>query len=92
MVVFQDVALSANTRINSMAEVWIDSQLNARGAGRPWTHLRALFAARLPPGRHNCFNYRPDAIPAVGQDTGSLLQELEQGHEAIARLHEARVI
>jgi itaconate CoA-transferase len=30
----------------------------------------------LPPGSNNSFDYRMDAIPAVGQHTNSILSEL----------------
>ncbi len=87
-----DEAQIANARMNSMAEVWAHPQLKARErwqtVGSPAGDIPAL----LPPGRNNCFDYRMDAIPAVGQHTEAILRELGQGDEAIARLRADKAI
>jgi crotonobetainyl-CoA:carnitine CoA-transferase CaiB-like acyl-CoA transferase len=87
-----DKAQIANARMNSMAEVWAHPQLKARerwqSVGSPAGEIPAL----LPPGRNNAFDYRMDAIPAVGQHTEAILRELGQGDEAIARLRTAGAI
>ena len=81
-----DLAQIANARMNSMADVWAHPQLKARErwqmVGSPAGDIPAL----LPPGRNNSFDYRMDAIPAVGQHTDAILRELGQGDEAIARM------
>ena len=81
-----DQAQIANARMNSMADVWAHPQLKARErwqmVGSPAGDIPAL----LPPGRNNSFDYRMDAIPAVGQHTDAILRELGQGDEAIARM------
>ena len=81
-----DRAQIANARMNSMADVWAHPQLKARErwqmVGSPAGDIPAL----LPPGRNNSFDYRMDAIPAVGQHTDAILRELGQGDEAIARM------
>ncbi|MGH6639359.1 MAG: CaiB/BaiF CoA transferase family protein [Polaromonas sp.] len=87
-----DEAQIANARMNSMAEVWAHPQLKARErwqtVGSPAGDIPAL----LPPGRNNSFDYRMDAIPAVGQHTRAILRELGQGDAGIAALQQACAI
>ena len=87
-----DEAQIANARMNTMTEVWAHPQLKARGrwqsVGSPAGDIPAL----LPPGRNSAFDYRMDAVPAVGQHTEAILRELGQSDEAIARLREAGTI
>ena len=82
----------ANARMNSMAELWSHPQLAARqrwqNVGSPAGSIRAL----LPPGRHSSFDYRMDAVPAVGQHTEAILRELGQGDGAIAALQASKAI
>ena len=82
----------ANARMNSMAELWSHPQLAARQrwqkVGSPAGSIRAL----LPPGRHSSFDYRMDAVPAVGQHTEAILRELGQGDGAIAALQASGAI
>ena len=81
-----DKAQIANARMNSMADVWAHPQLQARGrwqnVGSPAGDIPAL----LPPGRNNTFDYRMDAVPAVGQHTDAILRELGLDDDAIARM------
>lgn len=71
-----DQAQIANARVNGMDDVWAHPQLQARGRfatiASPAGELRAL----LPPGVNSAFDYRMDAIPAVGEHTEALLREL----------------
>jgi itaconate CoA-transferase len=87
-----DQAQIANARMNSMAEVWAHPQLKARGrwqtVGSPAGDIPAL----LPPGRNNSFDYRMDAVPAVGQHTDAILRELGQDEAQIAALRVAGAI
>ena len=55
------------------------------GGWRRWTPSGAL-SALLPPGVHSGFDYRMDAIPAVGVPHEAILRELGRDDAAIARL------
>jgi len=76
-----DTAQIANARVNTMADVWDHPQLKARGrfvrVGSPAGEIDAM----LPPGVHSDFEYRMDAIPAVGEHTEAILRELDRGDE-----------
>ncbi len=71
-----DEAQIANARMNDMAGVWAHPQLKARerwrNVGTPAGEIPAL----LPPGRNSSFEYRMDAVPAVGEHTAAILREL----------------
>jgi len=71
-----DEAQIANARMNDMAGLWAHPQLKARErwctVGSPAGPIPAL----LPPGRNNSFDYRMDAVPAVGEHTQAILREL----------------
>lgn len=87
-----DEAGIANARMNDMADLWAHPQLRARArwqsVGSPVGPIPAL----LPPARSNAFDYRMDAVPAVGEHTETILRELGQGPEAIAALRTAGAI
>ena len=87
-----DEAQIANARMNSMAEVWAHPQLKARGRWKTVGSPAGDIPALLPPGRNNSFDYRMDAIPAVGQHTDAILRKLGQGEDAIARMRAAGAI
>jgi itaconate CoA-transferase len=71
-----DEAQIANARMNDMAGLWSHPQLKAherwRHVGSPAGEIPAL----LPPGRNKSFEYRMDAVPAVGEHTDAILREL----------------
>ncbi|MEO6971894.1 MAG: CoA transferase, partial [Rhodoferax sp.] len=48
--------------------------------------------ALLPPGRINSFEYRMDAVPAVGEHTDAILRELGQSDAGIAAMRSAHAI
>jgi len=87
-----DEAQIANARMNDMAGVWAHPQLQARGR---WTQVGSPagdIPALLPPGRSNAFDYRMDAVPAVGQHTEAILRELGRDDAALAALREAGAV
>jgi itaconate CoA-transferase len=87
-----DAAQIANARMNDMAGLWAHPQLKARGRWQEVGSPAGSIPALLPPGRSNRFDYRMDAVPAVGQHTEAILRELGQGDEAIAALRASNAI
>jgi itaconate CoA-transferase len=87
-----DEAQIANARMNSMAELWAHPQLQARDRWRQVATPVGDIPALLPPGRVSSFEYRMDAIPAVGQHTDAILRELGQGDAGIAALQQVGAI
>ena len=87
-----DLAQIANARMNSMAEVWAHPQLKARerwqNVGSPVGDIPAL----LPPGRNSSFDYRMDAVPAVGEHTDAILRALGRSDMEIAALRSVQAI
>ena len=66
----------ANAHLNDMEGLWKHEQLKAR---QRWTEVdtpNGPIPALLPPGINSSYNYRMDAIPAVGEHTNSILKEL----------------
>ena len=81
-----DEAQIANARLNDMQGLWNHDQLKARDrwvqVGSPVGPIPAM----LPPGSNNSFDYRMDAIPAVGQHTEAILAELGISAGEIAKM------
>ncbi len=81
-----DQAKIANAHMNDMAGVWAHPQLKARGR---WTEVGSpagVIPALLPPGRSNAFEYRMDAVPAVGEHSEAILRELGRSDAQIAAM------
>lgn len=81
-----DDAGIANARMNDMAELWAHPQLAARGR---WTEIdtpAGTVPALLPPASSSAYSPRMDPVPAVGQHTVAVLQELGLENDAIARI------
>jgi itaconate CoA-transferase len=79
----------ANARMNDMSDLWAHPQLEARAR---WTDIETsagTIPALLPPGMTKA---RMDAVPALGEHTGAILEELGYGAEEISRLREERVV
>jgi itaconate CoA-transferase len=66
----------ANAHVNTMQDVWAHPQLQARGRWVDVDTPKGRVPALLPPGAPDSFDARMDAVPALGQHTGSLLLEL----------------
>ncbi len=83
-----DQAQIANSRVNTMQDLWEHPQLAARARwaeiGSPAGPLPAL----LPPGVNDSYDYRMEAIPALGQHTDAILAHLGYDVSRIAALRE----
>jgi crotonobetainyl-CoA:carnitine CoA-transferase CaiB-like acyl-CoA transferase len=75
-----------------MAGLWQHPQLQARERWREVESPAGTIPALLPPGRQSAFDYRMDAIPAVGAHTESILRSLGRGDADIAALRAAEAI
>ncbi len=87
-----DQAQIGNARMNDMREVWGHAQLQARRrlvqVDTPMGPIEAL----LPPGVPEDFEPRMDAIPAIGQHTDAILDEIGYDASAIAQLRAHGVV
>ena len=79
-----DAAAIANARVNDMAGLWAHPQLKARNRWRQVATPAGEVPALLPPGVNSAFDYRMDAVPAVGQHNAAILAELGWTAEQIA--------
>jgi itaconate CoA-transferase len=82
-----DEAQIANAQVNSLNDVWAHPQLKARGR---WTEVDTPAGpvhALLPPGMPEQFSPRMDAVPALGQHSRAILEELGYGQAEIGQLH-----
>jgi len=87
-----DAAQIANARMNDMAGLWAHPQLQARERWRQVNSPAGPIPALLPAGRQSAFDYRMDAIPAVGEHTDAILRALGRSEEQIAALREAGAV
>jgi itaconate CoA-transferase len=82
-----DEAQIANARVNTVGELWNHPQLKARQRFRSIHSPAGELSALLPPGANSSFEYRMDAVPAVGQHSETILRELGRSDEQIASMH-----
>jgi itaconate CoA-transferase len=83
-----DQAQIANARVNTMQELWQHPQLAAR---ERWVDVDTpvgKVAALLPPGANDSYDYRMQAIPALGEHTDTILATLGYDAAAITALRE----
>lgn len=78
----------ANAHVNDMRGLWQHPQLAARDRWREIDSPAGRLPALLPPVNSNAYAPRMDAVPALGQQTDDLLQELGYTPGDIQRLHE----
>jgi len=87
-----DAAGIANARINSPEEVWQHAQLKARERWRDVGSPVGAIPALLPPATLSGADARMDPIPAIGEHTESILNELGfSGDEITALKAEAAI-
>ena len=87
-----DSAQIANARMNDMPDVWSHPQLKERNRWVSIDSPAGVIPALLPPGVSTASDVRLDAVPALGQHTEALLNELGFSTDAIRELREAAVI
>jgi crotonobetainyl-CoA:carnitine CoA-transferase CaiB-like acyl-CoA transferase len=87
-----DAAGIANARVNDMADLWAHPQLRARQRWRSVGTPAGEVPALLPPGVNSAFDYRMDAVPAVGQHNAAILAELGWSTEQIDALQAPQAI
>jgi itaconate CoA-transferase len=87
-----DRAQIANARMNDMAGLWAHPQLAARGRWSQVETPAGTVPALLPPGRVSSFDYRMDAVPAVGEHTEAILREVGRSDADIATLRASGAI
>jgi len=81
-----DRAGIATASVNSVDKLWQHPQLRARGRWREIGSPAGPLPAMLPPGRNDRFEYRMEAVPAVGEHTEAILGELGYAPERISTL------
>jgi itaconate CoA-transferase len=82
----------ASARVNSAAALWQHPQLEAR---RRWTEVATPAGpvpALLPPGSSNRYTPRMDGVPALGQHTGAVLDELGYSSAQVDALRTSGVV
>jgi itaconate CoA-transferase len=87
-----DSAQIANARMNDMPDVWSHPQLKERNRWVSIDSPAGSIPALLPPGASTASDVRLDAVPALGQHTEALLNELGFTTDAIRELRDAAVI
>ena len=80
-----DAAQIANSRVNTMQDMWEHPQLKARERWREVDSPSGMLPAMLPPGTWH-EGPRMDPVPALGEHTDAILAELGLDGEAIAAL------
>lgn len=81
-----------NANMNNMNEVWQHPQLQARDRWCEVDSPVGPIPALLPPGVNDSFDYRMDAVPALGEHTDRILIELGYSTGDIQQLRTAGAI
>jgi itaconate CoA-transferase len=82
----------ANAQVNTMKDLWDHPQLGARHRWRYVDSPSGDLPALLPPGLNDQYDYRMDPIPAVGQHSEAILEELGLSSDQIVRLKNSKTI
>ena len=82
----------ANAKLNSMREFWDHPQLEARDRWREVATPAGSVDAMKPPFNLDGFEPRMDAVPALGEHSGSILEGLGFSAIEIQQLEEANVV
>ncbi|MGE0797780.1 MAG: CaiB/BaiF CoA transferase family protein [Lautropia sp.] len=80
----------ANAQVNQMSDVWAHAQLRARGRWAEVQTPAGAIPALLPPGAGS--GARMDPVPALGQHTDQILNELGWSAARIDELRAAGVV
>lgn len=78
----------ANAHVNDMRGLWSHPQLKARDRWREVDSPVGRLPAMLPPASNNAFVPRMGAVPALGEHTDGLLEQLGYAPADIQRLHD----
>ena len=81
-----DASGIANGRLNTPGDVWEHAQLKARKRWREVDTPAGPIPAILPPASFDGVDARMDAIPGIGEHTGSILAELGYAETDVAEL------
>src|SRR5260370_6724858 len=92
VIIRLDAAQIANARMNDMSDVWTHPQLQQPNRWLTVDSPAGKIPALLPPGISNATDVRLDAVPALGQHTEALLNELGFSTDAIRELREAAIV
>jgi itaconate CoA-transferase len=87
-----DRAQIASANVNDMAGLWNHPQLKAR---KRWVQIDSpagLLPAMLPPGINSAFAPRMDPVPALGEHSKAILEELGYTAESIEQMKRGAVI
>lgn len=76
----------ANAAVNTMHDVWNHKQLKERNRWRDVGTSAGVVPALLPPGVNNAYEYRMDAVPALGEHSEAILKEIGYETEQIEKL------
>ncbi|MGX9937668.1 CaiB/BaiF CoA transferase family protein [Advenella kashmirensis] len=82
----------ANARVNDMKAVWEHPQLKARNR---WTQMGSpvgTLPTFLPPGVNNSYDFRIDAVPALGEHSAAILDELGYDEDTVSQWQSAGIV
>lgn len=87
-----DAAKIANASVNTMHDVWHHPQLAARERWREIESPAGPIPALIPPASNSAFDARMDAVPALGEQSESILAELGYSADQVSDLKNQGVV